>query len=217
MHWNLKEIEETLPKLINKVQKSYFSIGKKLGVSFHNNDGIEKFKKQFLNGVSKFMITSRNKAQEAQNREQQTLQPKEFLLTSTKATITIRNYIGGHYYFTTDEVEIKNNTLYLIEGKHSSNSKLPSIGDIKDGLLKMILYCNLTNVQVDNKKFIPKPILKLTSSELKGNISSINSFEEIYSFYVKNGLNEKQIKLLKDLFQESSQNNFIIIIEKMSE
>jgi hypothetical protein len=34
---------------------------------------------------------------------------------------------------------IENDIVFLIEGKHSANSILPSKGDIKDGLLKMIL------------------------------------------------------------------------------
>jgi len=69
----------------------------------------------------------------------QTVQPKEVLSTLTKATITIENYLGGKYYFTTDEIKIEGENIYLIEGKHSKSALLPSNGDIKDGLLKMIL------------------------------------------------------------------------------
>ncbi|WP_205013243.1 hypothetical protein, partial [Pseudomonas shirazica] len=80
----------------------------------------------------------------------QTVQPKEALSTLTKASITIDNYLGGEYYFVTDEIKVEENKLYLIEGKHSRNSYLPSNGDIKDGLLKMILYTNLQTVTVNN-------------------------------------------------------------------
>ncbi len=159
------------------------------------------------------MATSRNKAKEAQNREKQTLQPKEFLSTSTKATITIENYLGGKYYFTTDEISIIDKKLYLIEGKHSSNSKLPSVGDIKDGLLKMVLYCNLTDVKVNDSEYTPKPVLKLTSTNITGKITSQSSTSEIKGFKSTAGFNENNVEVIDGLFTEAITNNFEVIIE----
>ncbi len=212
LHWNLKEIEDTLPSLIEIVQNSYNRLQKELNVAFHNSRGIQSFKNQFQKSVVEFMDTSRNKAKEAQNREKQTIQPKEYLLTSTKATITIKNYLGGIYYFTTDEITIIGNNLHLIEGKHSSNSKLPSIGDIKDGLLKMVLYCNLTDVKVNANNFNPKPVLKLTSTNISGRIASNNMPSEIDDFKTSNGFNENQISIIDNLFNEAQANNFEAII-----
>lgn len=213
LHWNLKEIKETLPSLITIVQESYNRIQKELNITFHNSKGIETFKKQFLNGVKDFMDTSRNKAKYAQNREMQTIQPKEFLLTSTKATITIKNYLGGMYYFTTDEIEVIDKSLYLIESKHSIKSKLPSIGDIKDGLLKMVLYCNLVNVKVNNLDFTPKPILKLTSPNISGKIRSASTNSAISSFKNINKFNDNQINIIDRLFDEAQTNHFEVLIE----
>ena len=159
------------------------------------------------------METSRDKARDAQHREQLTIQPKEILTTETKATITIKNYLGGLYYFTTDEVAIQDDTLYLIEGKHSKNAKLPSLGDIKDGLLKMILYCNLTNVTIENKLFNTVPILKLTSSNLISFLKSNYTEEQKQAFFNDNSLNLKQISLINTLIIESQKNNFEIIIQ----
>jgi len=213
LHWNLKEINDTLSSLIDIVQETYNRLEKELKVSFHNSRGIQRFKSQFQKGVADFMATSRNKAKEAQNREKQTLQPKEFLSTSTKATITIENYLGGKYYFTTDEIFIVDKNLYLIEGKHSSNSKLPSIGDIKDGLLKMVLYCNLTDVKIDNTDFTPKPVLKLTSTNISGKISSQSSTSEIEVFKSSAGFNVNNVEIIDRLFAEAKANNFEVIIE----
>lgn len=212
LHWNLKEIRECLPNLINKVKQSYAEIATKHNVLFHNEIGIDRFRKQFEHGVEKFMQTSRFKAKEAQRREHFTVQPKEILATQTKATITIKNYLGGLYYLTTDEVEIQDNRLYLIEAKHSSNAKLPSIGDIKDGLLKMILYCNLSNVIINDKTFIPVPTLKLTSSKLIGCYRSGNSEEHKKRFFQQNKLNDKQISTINCLFAEAEINKIQIII-----
>jgi len=206
LHWNLKEIKDSFPALIQKAKISYKILSKKLGVEFHNEEGIEKFARQFINGVNEFMRISRQKAQEAQNREMKTIQPKESLSTISKATITIENYLGGKYYFTTDEITIKDNKVYLIEAKHSKNSILPSIGDIKDGLVKMILYTNLKNVSISGTSYISIPVLKLTSSVLKDKIlrSEIESRED---------LNKTQKDLLKKLFEEAKENDFEVIIE----
>jgi len=157
---------------------------------------------------------SRRKAQEAQKREMQTIQPKEALSTLTKATITIENYLGGKYYFTTDEIKIENDKLYLIEAKHSRISILPSKGDIKDGLLKMILYNNLKNVKIDNTEYKSIPVLKLTSTKLSGSIHSKTTKDKIKSYIKKNKLNNKQIEMIENLFLEAKINNFVVIIEK---
>ncbi len=208
LHWNLKEIKKSFPDLIKKAKSAYKTIGKRLSVEFHNEQGIDRFANQFINGVKDFMQTSRLKALEAQNREMQTIQPKEVLSTLTKATITIENYLGGKYYFTTDEIRIEKDKIYLIEAKHSRNSLLPSIGDIKDGLLKMILYTNLKNVSVNDKNYTAIPVLKLTSSKLINNIYKSD-------FETNSKLNEKQKEILRKLFEEADENNFQVAIEKV--
>ncbi len=206
LHWNLKEIEKSFPNLIQKAKDSYNKLSSKLGVKFHNPEGIDKFAKQFIDGVKEFMQNSRQKAQGAQIREIKTIQPKEVLSTLSKATITIENYLGGKYYFTTDEIIIEKNKVFLIEAKHSKNSILPSIGDIKDGLVKMILYTNLKDVSINNKQYKAIPVLKLTSSKLTENVLEKNIEKSI--------LNERQKKLITKLFDEAKTNNFKIIINK---
>ncbi|MDP2303224.1 MAG: hypothetical protein Q8N03_12465 [Ignavibacteria bacterium] len=213
LHWNLKEISETLPLLIDRVQEAYTRLEKELQVKFHNSQGIVRFKDQFQKGVAEFMTASRNKAREAQNREIQTIQPKEFLSTSTKATITIENYLGGKYYFTTDEISLSDKNLCLIEGKHSGNSKLPSIGDIKDGLLKMVLYCNLTDVKINDSVYTPKPVLRLTSTNILGKITSLSLASEIEEFKSRVGFSKNSKEFIDKLFSEANTNNFEVIIE----
>ena len=100
----------------------------------------------------------------AQNRESITIQAKEHL-DGIKGTITITNYLGGNYYFTSDEVELHNNDIWLTDAKHTITDNLPSLGDIKDGLLKMILFTNLKDVKVNGKNFNPVSILKLTTGD----------------------------------------------------
>lgn len=214
LHWNLKETEKTFPKLIQKAKSAYHKIGKQLSVEFHSEQGIDRFANQFIDGVKNFMDTSRQKAKEAQNREMQTIQPKEALTTLTKATITIENYLGGKYYFTTDEIKIEKDNVFLIEGKHSRNTLLPSKGDIKDGLLKMILYTNLKEIYINKQEYQPVPVLKLTSTKLGSRISSADSFDKTKNFISENYFSNNQKELIGNLFDEANENNFLVIIEK---
>lgn len=115
--------------------------------------------------------------------------------------------LAEKYYFTTDEIRIEKDKIYLIESKHSKNSILPSIGDIKDGLLKMILYTNLKNVSINDNNYTAIPVLKLTSSKLPTDISK----SEIETNTV---LNKSQKEILNKLFVEANENGFELIIEK---
>jgi hypothetical protein len=214
LHCNLKEIEKTFPELIQKVKSNYQKIGKQLSVEFHSEQGIDRFANQFIDGVKNFMDTSRQKAKEAQNREMQTIQPKEALSTFTKATITIENYLCGKYYFTTDEIKLEKSKVFLIEGKHSRNAFLPSKGDIKDGLLKMILYTNLKDIYINEKKYQSIPVIKLTSTKLRDSILSTDNSDKIKNFLSENDFSNNQKELIENLLDEAIENNFLVIIEK---
>lgn len=73
---------------------------------------------------------------------------------------------------------------------------LPSLGDVKDGLLKMILFTNLEHVKINEVSYNPIPILKLTT----GSEFSINS------------LNESQSEMLGILKNEATTNGFRVVI-----
>jgi len=136
LHWNLEQIDN-VGKIGEKALEAYRNISKDTGVKMHSVESAQKRIKELLKGRENFMSLSRDLAQKAQQREIVTIQPKE-KLSGTKAAITIKNYLGGNYYFTSDEVEIDGDNIRLIESKHSKGNKLPSIRDIKDGLFKMI-------------------------------------------------------------------------------
>ena len=160
LHWNLAHIDK-VGQIGQKALEAYTQISRKLKVEMHSKQSAEKRIAELLKGKNDFMKLSRVLAEKAQKRERLTIQPKENL-SGTKAIITIRNYLGGYYYFTSDEARIKGNDVFLIEGKHSKNNSLPSLEDIKDGLLKMILFTNLEDVKIDSKNYNPVAVLKLT-------------------------------------------------------
>ncbi len=194
LHWNLSQIENA-GSIAENALKFYKEISNKLGVTMHSEKSAKRRVDQLLKGKETFMNLSRELAEKAQKREAITIQPKEHL-TGIKATLTIKNYLGGYYYFTCDEVEIHEGEVYLIEGKHAKNAALPSLDDIKDGLLKMILFTNLQNVKINEKHYNPVPILKLTTGAV---------FQE-------RSLNNKKKQILEFLKKEAKANGFRVVM-----
>ena len=196
LHWNVAQIDN-IWEIGKKALISYEKISKKLGVEMHSKKSAEKRIEELKKGKDVFMALSRNLAELAQKRESITIQPKEHL-DEIKGTITITNYLGGNYYFTSDEVELHNKDIWLIDAKHTKTDNLPSLGDIKDGLLKMMLFTNLKEVKIDGKNLNPVPILKLTTGD---------------NFSIEK-LNDEQKKFLEVLKKEAKTNGFRILINK---
>jgi len=195
LHWNLSQIDNA-GQIGKKALEAYNRISKKLGIEMHFRKSAEERINELLKGKEKFMNLSRSLAEKAQRRESLTVQPKENL-SGTKAIITIQNYLGGLYYFTVDEIEINGDEIFLIEGKHSKTKGLPSLEDIKDGLLKMILFTNLSSLETDGKDYKPLAALKLTVE---------GGFEE-------SNLSLSQKEVLNLLRKEAEVNNFRLILK----
>lgn len=193
LHWNLSQIDN-VGEIAQLAIDSYGKISKKLRVEMHSKSSAEKRIEKLMEGKDVFMTLSRELAKEAQKRESLTVQPKEYL-SGSKCKITIQNYLGGFYYFTVDEMEIKGNNIFLIEGKHSKVA-LPSLSDIKDALIKMLLFTNLKEVEIDKKIYNPNSVLKLTTK----------------SHFNYEALSSSQKKDLNLLMEESKLNNFEVRI-----
>jgi len=194
LHWNFAQVEK-VGRIGEKALEAYKKISKKLNVEMHSEYSARKRVNELLKGKENFMIFSRDLAKKAQERESITVQPKE-KLSGIKATLTINNYLGGYYFFTCDEVSIEDKNIYLIEDKHSERSIIPALEDIKDGLVKMILFTNLKEVKIDNIYYNPIALLKLTS---------VGKFS-------KDALKKSQIDNLKLLTREAKDNNFQVLI-----
>lgn len=197
LHWNLMQIDK-IAIIGGKALESYLKISQELGVKMHSQETAEKRIADLTKGKDKFMELSRNLAKMAQKRESVTAQPKESL-EGTKGIITITNYLGGKYFLTCDEVKFLGKNVYLIEAKHTKENKLPSLADIKDGLLKMILFANLEDVEIGNKKFTPIPVLKLTTAET-------------FDIDDMSRLSKSQKEMIEKLKIEAQKNKFEIFI-----
>jgi hypothetical protein len=192
LHWNLLQTED-VGKIAQKALDSYSNISNKLNVEMHSFESAIKRINKLMKGRDEFIKLSRGLAKKAQERESVTIQPKENLV-GEKGKLTIKNYLGGHYYFTCDEVVISGENIFLIEGKHTKTGNLPSLGDIKDGLLKMILWVNLENVRVGKESYNPIPVLKLTTGKSTGELSKPQ--EEVLNLLKKEAIvNEFKVKI----------------------
>lgn len=194
LHWNLEQIDNA-GKIGEKALESYEDISKKTGVKMHLKSGAKKKILRLLGDKKEFMEHSRFLAKQAQRREGGITQPHENV-DGSKCILTITNYLKGIYFFTCDECKINRKTISLTEAKHTTKLGLPSLSDIKDGLLKMILFTNLKEVLVDGKEYLVKPILKLTTEK---------------------GFNLKRFKMMnpkyvQELINEANKNKFVITI-----
>ena len=197
LHWNLEQIDKA-GKIGEKALEAYEDISKKTGVKMHLKSGGEKKIKKLLGDKKEFMEHSRFLAEKAQKREGMITQPHENV-DGSKCTLTITNYLKGIYFFTCDEYKIVGNNISLTEAKHASNDKFPSLGDIKDGFLKMILFTNLREVSVNKKKYSVKSILKLTTTK---------------EFDLKKFKREKP-EYVQSLVNEANKNNFTITVNNI--
>jgi hypothetical protein len=164
LHWNIRQID-SLKNTARISKQHYDKITQQTGVTMHSENTINRRIATLEKNKNNFMRISRDYSKSAQMREIQTIQPKEHITDGIKGQINITNYLGGTYYLTSDEAVVDGENVYIIEGKHTRSGKMPSLDDIKDGLLKMILYTNLKDVTIDKKHYNPVPILKLTRGD----------------------------------------------------
>lgn len=213
LHWNLDQLNPyNLRELLNKVILCYRNINKTKNIKFHEEKGLFNFYNKLGKTVDEFKKFSSLKAIAGQHRESLTKHILEVLGEGDKMKIIIENYLGGLYYFTIDDVLILNDVYYLRECKNTTTNKIPSEDDIKDGLLKLILYANINTLLSDSDEKVKfKPVLILTSTNLVGSITQSTNKSDFDSFIEKNGLQRKK-DFLKALIDESIENNIELIV-----
>lgn len=204
LHWNMREMEK-LNQIAEKAKNRYYEkISEKTGVELSSLSAFERKMEKISNDVEQFKEESRKVSEQAQSNETSIEQASENVLYE-KGSVTIQNFLGGKYYFTVDEVvKIDNNTVVLIEKKHSKSSKLPSVSDIKDGLLKLALYSNIEKVtDGSEKQYNVVSGIGITSSNLYKTYTPFN--QQIKNSEMKDLYQER----LNNLFKEALENNFI--------
>ena len=206
LHWNLAQMEQ-LETIARKTLDAYQKITKETGVRMHNPAVIEKRIAMLAEDVAKFKDLSRQLAADAQNRETLTEQPKEEAL-GTKAKITMRNLLGGHYFMTADECFVVDGRVFLVEKKHSNTKSLPHEGDIKDAFIKMALFANIDKLRHNGKEKPHRAAVGLTSKTTRGILHSNMSVKEIRKFCADNKFKEAQRQFITKAIEEARCNGF---------
>ena len=210
LHWNLSQMDN-LHQIAQSTLNHYRKISQQTNVKLHKEEGINKRITVIKNSVNQFRDLSRDLAEKAQHRESKTVQPKE-RIAGNKVTITMKNLLGGYYYMTADEGVLLDDKCYLIEKKHSAKEILPSYNDIKDALIKMVLFTNIDTLTLDGKALLFQPVIGLTSAKIKGYVHSNMSDGDIDKFIVDNNFNSQEREKLQLVICEAQNNQFGLFV-----
>ena len=164
---------------------------------------------EFFN-IDTFKKISLLRSQAAARRESVVFHRLENLVDGTKALITISNYLGGQYFLTADELYQIDDRFIIQESKHSTRDALPKLGDIQDGLFKLILFANLDQLTLNGVSIPFSVQLKLTGN-LKGRIRLPSDEGSLVEFFTRNVLKQKDRLLIHRLNQEAQTNSGIRI------
>jgi len=213
LHWNRSLIEKSFVDIYKLALDSYEKISKETGVKVHDRSTQEQYLAKIMRDFENFKNISLSGSKGASIRETQTSHGFEYLSDGVKATFQIRNYLGGIYYLTADEV-VQGEDVYIIqESKNSTMGFLPSLSDIKDGLFKLILYSNLDTLCLDTRPVNFESCLKLTGRKVLGSLTMPCDESSIIQFLNNNrgSYTKKEQETLRKLNQEASSNKKLII------
>ena len=219
LHWNTNHFEDDFERIYLKSVESYQRISEQEDVVMHKAQDhlntLEKFKANNEFCVETFKKETLLRSHAAALRETATVHELESLSEGEKGIFSIIYYQGGVYYLTADEIYWENDQLVIQESKNTTEKKFPSfpsIGGVKDGLFKLLLFANMERVGVDDITDVPfVPRLKLTGN-LTGHLFLPTSTNRISNFCQQNRLSSARRKTIMLLNQEASMNNFQIWI-----
>jgi hypothetical protein len=208
LHWNKNLFEVRFVEIFRRALMAYQTISQKTSVAIHDQKYMQIYLEQILADFNHFKTISLKGSLGASRRETLTQHKMEYLRDGAKAQFFIENYLGGIYYLTADEVIFENDKCIIQESKNSTKGFLPSLGDILDGLFKLILYANLDSLQLEKKKIAFRTRLHLTGNKVVGSIKfpcSENEFEHFLKINQQN-LNATRKEILKRLQAEAFAN-----------
>ncbi|MDX1917801.1 MAG: hypothetical protein SFT81_01480 [Candidatus Caenarcaniphilales bacterium] len=209
LHWHRDLIENDFSTVLKKALESYAEIEKNSGITLHSHANLALFEQKIREDTNHFMNASQEMSKSAMKREIRTNHRLEYTENnSSKACIYLKNYLGGIYHLTCDEVFFEEDKLIIQESKNATGGCLPSMSDIKDGLFKLILYSNIDNLTLNDKAYEFVTRLKLTGKNLIGSILLPVEQSELKSFLNLNSqsLSEKQKKTISMLNREAESN-----------
>lgn len=215
LHWNISHFENDFVDVYKKAIESYKRIAIETGITMHSESKHRAVLDQFLVddkfSIESFRNVSLARSKSAAQRETLVDHLKEFLADGDKAYFEVANFLGGEYHLTADEVYEDGSKLVVQESKNAPNSKLPTPNDIKDGLLKLILYSNMDELFMDGRKVDFTTQLKLTG-RMNGALHLPASVETVEAFTRNNQLTSSRCAIIDKLNEEARRNRNLHIL-----
>lgn len=170
LHWNMMHFKRDFEYVYRQAVESYQNVGKRYSLEMHSAEKHLAILEQYLVdgkfNLEAFARYSSARSSAAAKRESMTAHDLEELLDGDKAYLELENIQGGIYHLTADEVYWEEGRLVIQESKNTTKGKLPSLGDVQDGLFKNILFYSIDELYIG-----AEPIEFVTRIKLTGNIN----------------------------------------------
>lgn len=213
--WNERLFERRLVEIMERALKSYETISATEGVALHDYAGLRVFLARVKGEYREFRRLSLQASADAAQRELTTTHKLEVLGDGEKSALVIEDSLGGLYYWTADEVFYEGGRLVLQEAKNTIRHPFPATPDIKDALLKLILYSNFAELRAGGESVPFVARLKLTG-RLTGSLRLPARREQIVAFLCANAsvFGEAERSLVEALQREVAANRNLEIVIK---
>lgn len=215
LHWNLMHFKRDFEPVFLNAVESYERISKTTGIAMHpasrNLALLEAFKTAGEFDGSAFRDISLLGSESAARREILVTHKREMLSEGDKGYIRLKNYVGGIYHLTVDEVIFAGDKVVLQESKNTTRHRLPTLNDIKDGLLKLILFSNIDELVLNGKRIDAVVRLKLTGN-VEGSLTLPNDGAVMDDFCRHNSLRSREQFIISKLNEEAAFNGFQVVI-----
>lgn len=215
IHWNKQVINGRLLKTLDLAIESYKQISEATEVAVHSYVELLKYRDKIRHDIEEYNKISLTASSHASLREYLTRHSREFLGDGgVKLPIAIKNYLGGTYFLTIDELLETEAGVILQESKNTTKGTLPSLTDIKDGLFRLILYSNMHTLTIDGKEKNFTTRMKLTSPKIIEQLNLPATDERLDEYFVKNpflrNTTKRTIRLLNAEVKENRNISIVI-------
>jgi hypothetical protein len=209
LHWNKNLFEERFIQIFETALTAYQMISAQTSVQVHDYASARRYLDTIVADFEQFKQISLRSSQQASLREVATTHLHEYLADGAKATFHIENYLGGVYYLTADEVMFQDGQWMIQESKHSTRKALPDLSDIQDGLFKLIVYSNLSELKLGSVQVPFSVRLKLTGKPILGSLMMPCDAIALNHFLAVNRgvFTKRQCEIIVDLNKEAQSNN----------
>jgi hypothetical protein len=212
LHWNRWMMENQFTLVYEAALNAYENISRQTGVRVRPQATQMEHLQAVRQDFQYFVKTSRNLSIRAAERESQTHHSLEYLADGQKARFDIRNMLGGDYHFTADEVFMENGRYVIQESKNAPRSLLPNMTDIQDGLFKLILFNNLSEMKRDSVSYPHSARLNLTGYGVRGHLHLPTTEAEIAFFVAQNKISPAKSAQIRQLEEEARHNRLEVYI-----